>query len=148
MFPRISRNSNGIFSGILLSKWYNYSILKNMSRLRENRTNVLTCTYGLTISDFSSYLENNKRYLKDSNGICSGILLSRWHNILIMKNISCFAGNRTFILTYRLTISDFPSYLENCIRYQKKSNVVCSGILLYRWNDSLILKKKTCLVLR
>ena len=32
-------------------------------------------------------------YLKKLNGICSGILLYRWHDSLILKNVSYFAGN-------------------------------------------------------
>ena len=53
-------------------------------------------------SDFSYYLEKKKRFLKNSNDICSGILLSRWHNALVLKNITFFCGKsdvRTYVWT-------------------------------------------------
>jgi len=83
-------------------------------------------------------------YLKNSNDICLGILLSWWHKSLVLKNISWFAGNWTYALTYRLTISDFPSYLEKKMRYLKILNCICSGICAYRWHDSLIMKNISC----
>ena len=84
------------------------------------------------------------RYLKNLNGNCSGFIFARWHMSLIFKKISCLAGNSK-LPPHTLTISDLSSYLEIEMRYLKKLNGICLGVLCTRWHSSLIFKKIFCL---
>ena len=74
-------------------------------------------------------------YLQILNGMCSGILFSRWHNSLNLKKISCFAGKsyvRNCVQTDNLR---FSLYLGNMMRYLKSLNGICSGIVFSRWHN-------------
>ena len=52
-------------------------------------------------------------YLEILNGIYLGILLSRWHDSLMMKIYPILRKSRKYVRTYRLTISDFPYFSIN-----------------------------------
>ena len=93
--------------------------------------------YRLIISVFPLYFENWMRYLKIKNGICLGILLSRWHDSFI-SNFAEKTDERTSVRTDHFR---FPSYLYKWIRYYRNSNGICSGILLSRWHHSWFWKK-------
>ena len=104
--------------------------------------------YKLTISGFSSYLENYMRYLKKLNGICSGFVFARKHNSLIFKKNYPVWRENPKLPPYRVTISDFSSYLEILMRYLKNINGISLGVFalgdtfLWFWKTYPVLRKK------
>ena len=103
--------------------------------------------YKLTISGFSSYLENYMRYLKKLNGICSGFVFARKHNSLIFKKNYPVWRENPKLPPYRVTISDFSSYLEILMRYLKNINGISLGVFalgdtfLWFWKTYPVLRK-------
>ena len=84
----------------LFARW-NYSLI--FKKISFWRGNPRLPPYRLIISDFPAYLENNMIYLKIKNNTLSGILLSRWHDSLILKTYPVLRKTRTYVRTYRPT---------------------------------------------
>ena len=86
-------------------------------------------------------------YLKILKGICLGILLSRWHDSLILKTYPELRKNRMCVSTYRLTISDFPHISRNrwdiieLLMASFQASFFLGGMILLRAHISLTFRK-------
>ena len=86
-------------------------------------------------------------YLKILNGICWGILLSRWHDSSMMKIYRILRENRTYVRTYILTISDFPHisrnrwYIIEIETASVQASLFLGGMILLKAHISLTFRK-------
>ena len=126
----------------LFTNWYLMFISLNKNALYCALTNSLT--YGLTFPIFPHISRSKWDILKISTAFVqvSFVLCNTipWFS----KEYPVWRENPKWP-PHRLTISDFPSYLENLLRYLKRLNGICLGIVFARWHNSLIFKNISCL---